>query len=506
MDLQGLTPVDTLYEYAGHVLGLRLSEYLLWGGYFFWFVIAGAVLRLYYKGVREGSFVELGIYPVYVMVILILVSPIEVALGAPEPTDGTAASGLKRSVQVPRVLAIVSAITDRLQTSLIGDLKDVTGSSMREWERLAALAEKSRVQSPELRADLEAYAKYCYWPALVRDERPPGEPWDLVPLAGLPVDAWLLEKYPAMDLVARVPRGGIQDCSRLHAVLESSFAAELESSAFHRTAKNAYLRAAESSGGGADPAVYYSRRVLYNEIYAGGHGEMAAVREALPAYSVLDAEGGLSMTHMSTSFSSDSSTWGMLKNVVTNLPAVAISLASAVAEWWAQRAMGPATYYRVSALAPYLYGMVIAVLFMLFPLVALMAFWPGWWTAIVNFMKLFLSVKLWPVLWAFLSGILSSRNVFTGNDPSGFEGGFGGAGILPAIATMYLAVPALSFMIVNLAHQAGGGMLSGMIGQAAGASIFQGMSFGSLAYSGGRALGNSAASAGKAAWNKLKER
>lgn len=55
MEIQGLTPVDTLYEFTGLSLGHRISEYLIWNGYFVGFVVAAALLRLYYVGARRGS-------------------------------------------------------------------------------------------------------------------------------------------------------------------------------------------------------------------------------------------------------------------------------------------------------------------------------------------------------------------------------------------------------------------------------------------------------------------
>jgi hypothetical protein len=133
--------------------------------------------------------------------------------------------------------------------------------------------------------------------------------------------------------------------------------------------------------------------------------------------------------------------------------------------------MGPATYYRVSALGPYVYGLLLAILVIVFPLAGLLSIWPQWWTAIVNFMKLFLSIKLWPIFWAFLSGMMSYKEAFTPEDPEGFQGTFGSEGMLPALAVMYLIVPVFSFMITSIAQHAGGALLGSLIGQGQEASI-----------------------------------
>jgi hypothetical protein len=150
-----------------------------------------------------------------------------------------------------------------------------------------------------------------------------------------------------------------------------------------------------------------------------------------------------------------------------NLPAIIAGILAAVSEWWTQKALGPATYYRVSALGPYIYGFVLSFLLMLFPFAGLMAFWPRWWTAIVNFLKVFVSVKLWPILWSFLSGVLSVRTQFDARDPEGFQGTFGHEGMLPGLAAMYLLAPFLSYMIVSIAAQAAGASMGALVGAGA---------------------------------------
>jgi hypothetical protein len=132
--------------------------------------------------------------------------------------------------------------------------------------------------------------------------------------------------------------------------------------------------------------------------------------------------------------------------------------------------------------------MTIGILFMLFPLAGLMALWPQWHPAITNFMKILISVKLWPILWALLSGILSSRNAFDGTNPNGVDSGLGNGGVFPAICSMYLIVPLLSFMIVNIAHHAGGAVLGMLIAGSEGASLGDIQGLGSAAGSLGGAL------------------
>jgi hypothetical protein len=469
MEIVGLSPVGTVYEYLGHVLCLRLGTLLLWQGYFVLFVVGAALLRLYYLGSREGSFAELAVYPFTVGLILFLLYPVDVRLTAPR-APGPSVSGQPvgpgdaQTVQVPRLLAVTSSLMDALQRSLISDVRGRVGPALQEWARIAAVNQEARLFGPALKDDLGSYLKYCYWPSLTPDGSPQGDPWTLVPLSGLPVDDWLLGQYQSMALEAprkSAPPGPVP-CATLHQELASGVGRELQSDPVHQQAQGAYLAVGVS---GADASSFYRRRILYNEIFVRSGSEAAALRQALPEYSAWDSTTASVQIKESTKLSDN--VW----NVVGNLAGEAISLASAAGEWWSQKALGPATIYRVSAMGPHIYGMVLAILLFLFPVAGLLAFWPKWASALPNFMKLFLSVKLWPILWAFISAVLSSRTVFDGSSARGFDSGLGSGGLFPALCSIYLIVPMLSFMIVNIAQHAAGGLLGSLIAGTEGASI-----------------------------------
>lgn len=470
MELQGFTPVDTIYSYVGHTIGLRLSSYLLWQGFLVFFVVAAGFIRLYYTSSVKGSFVELGVYPLYVFFILFFLYPIQVTMSAPRAPGASGASAMAtaEAVQVPRVLAYVCAVTDSLQQTLIGEIRSNVGSTMREWERISAVNAKARIMGNATRQDLSCYLKYCFWPTMAQDDAPKGEAWDLVPLAGLPVDGWLLGKYQEINLssprtaVSRVPIA----CSQFHTSVGNEVDRELRSdTSVHLLALSSYQGANISD---ADAFTFYRRRILYNEIYVLAPGAAGAVRAALPEFNLTDP------TTMPAQMKESKNGWDVLWNELRNIPAMAASTASALEEWWTQHAMGTATYYRISALAPHIYGMTVGLLFMLFPVAGLMALWPRWWGAIVNFLKILISVKMWPILWALLSAILSSRNVFDGSNPNGYDSGLGNTGVFPALCSMYLIVPTLSFMMVNIAHRAAGGALGMLIAGTEGASIGSG--------------------------------
>lgn len=516
MEIRGLTPVDTLYEYSGHSIGLVFGNYLLWSGYVLAFVVAAAVVRLYYVGSLRGTYADLATYPVYILILLLLLWPIELELAGPGSRtvvpdgkggfasaregifwlpDVTTVEGQERlaerhTVRVPRILAFAGALADALQGALIEDLGRGVYFSNFEWLRISEVNERSRILDPDLRHDVGVYLAHCYWPAVAaRPEREDERPWDLVPLAGLGIDGWLLGEYERLpetywttEPTTSYPNEPLVRCSALHAKLSERIERHLREEAFHREAVEGFARLAEAEGNralsGDAYARFYRRRLLYNEVFVAASREALAVRHALPEFRLLAEGGGWNYAHLRVSnlkeLTSDS-TWDRVRGIVSDLPGVLAGLTAGISEWWAQKTVGPATYYRVSALGPYVYGMVIAFLLMLFPVAGLMAFWPRGWTALVNFMKVFLSVKLWPIFWSYLSAMLAYRGMFNPEDPEGFQGTFGHEGMLPAFAGMYLVVPILSYIAVSLASQAGAVTMGGLVGTGASGSLLAGL-------------------------------
>lgn len=531
MELSGISPVDTLYEFSGHSIGFVLGKYLIWSGYFLGFVVAAAILRLYYVGSLKGSYTDLAIYPVYVLIISMLLWPIEVELSAPGSTttiptsDGgfvSARQGVfwypdvkteegqesqvgSHKVRVPRLLALSGALIDALQGALISDIQRGVYFSNFEWLRITEINQKSRILDPDLRHDLGVYLAHCYWPAIAAWKSEDARPWEIVPLAGQGIDDWLTKQYDAMPetywtsermSTAAGGGGGILRCGDLHARLGEGIGRHLGEETFHRNAIASFgslaLLEGNSSLSGEAYAKFYRRRLLYNEIFILSGNEAAGVRHALPEMSLMSG-GGWDYTHMGVSNLdklTSSSMWDRFTGVWTDIPGIVAALVSGLSEWWTQKALGPATYYRISAMGPYIYGMVTAFLLMLFPVAGLMSFWPRWWTAILNFMKVFVSVKLWPIFWSYTSAMISYRGVFNAEDPEGFQGTFGHEGMLPAFAGMYLMAPILSYIIVSLATNAGAIAMGALAGMGSTGSLT------SLA----RAV-KSGANVGAAAWN-----
>jgi hypothetical protein len=102
-------------------------------------------------------------------------------------------------------------------------------------------------------------------------------------------------------------------------------------------------------------------------------------------------------------------------------------------------------YYLVCAYAPWTYGLVVMLLSALFPVAAMASLLPGKWTVLLNYAKVFLSVKLWPLGWSIVT-MFGARRASSGaldfaDTPD----------IWVAITLIYFLVPGLCFLVVNLA-------------------------------------------------------
>lgn len=118
-------------------------------------------------------------------------------------------------------------------------------------------------------------------------------------------------------------------------------------------------------------------------------------------------------------------------------------------------------------LGPHLYGLSVMVLLGLFPLAGLFALAPGQWRVFINYTKVFVSVKLWPVGWALLSTFNERRGPLEAFDAPER----GGGSVFLAVSGMYVLIPALAFLVVHLAGTAAAMPFAQALPPAAGAGL-----------------------------------
>jgi len=141
-----------------------------------------------------------------------------------------------------------------------------------------------------------------------------------------------------------------------------------------------------------------------------------------------------------------------------------------------------------TAHAPHLYGLFLMLLMAFFPVAVLYALLPGKWTALLHYAKLFMAVKLWPFGWALLTAFTQRRPLALALADAAsdlrtrvdYEFRIGDTpNLFATITLMYILVPAISFVIVQLVSHAAslpfqqavprptGGNAAGAAGQAA---------------------------------------
>ena len=110
---------------------------------------------------------------------------------------------------------------------------------------------------------------------------------------------------------------------------------------------------------------------------------------------------------------------------------------------------GRQRYYLVTSYAPTLYGLILMLLTSFFPVAAMWSLVPGKWTALVNYAKVFVSIKLWPLGWTLLTTFSRQRPIedaLSEHAPP--------SDVFTAVTLLYFMIPALSFIVVNLATAA----------------------------------------------------
>lgn len=467
MDLGGgITPIDTLYEFSGLVLAERFADTLLWSRLFVGILIAAAILRLFYLSQKKDSYFDLVAYPVYLAFMLFLVSPVTVTV-RPKSTvlnqlwndvdssqidwagkkGGQSVGQEAFQVRVPRIIGVTHRLTDGLVRQFVGGLKNDVGYTLFRWQAVVAGLKQATILDPELSELYHKFLRYCYWPAQAARGTPDAA--DGASNRPLPLRESSDDIYFGLEMPLTA---SWSPCATMKQALVGHLRDHVRENKVHAQALKAGADVA--AGNGQDLVEAYLTRLIYNETFSGGsRGEMALLKNAVPDYSSWDQQ------YMGTA------NYGTVTQGVSGL----LGIVSSFWEGSSQETLGPTLYYRLTLFAPYLYGLLQAVILMAFPIAGLWSLWPGSWTAVVNFLKLWTSIKLWPVFWTFLSSFNIYRLNLPPDDPLGVEGTGGSAAMFASIAAMYVLVPVLSYMILNLVAQAGMLTISSFTGSGTGA-------------------------------------
>jgi hypothetical protein len=416
-----MTGIDTIYEYAGYKLAGTISGVFSAVGLPLIVALAGMAYSIHLLA-EKGSLRPLALHVFYLIFAAWLLG-------------GTQIQG----VRTPRFAAYTGQSADLLQKRLIRRINERFLTEPFEWERIAARLGSARILDPALELRLGSFLQSCARSALAVSE--PRQS-NLLREGALPYTSSCEERR--RDLLSRVQ-------------------SHLQTDPQHRATLDA-ARAKDSSQAGAFQDRYLDEIVIRSIDEPGGPtSESGLIAASLGEYSIVaPSQSTGTVPAWAKSFLGPAG-W-LFGDEIAN---VAIGGLAQLNQDFENRFTGKQKYYQVLTLGPHLYGLTEMVLLGLFPLAGLFALAPGQWRVLLHFLKVFVSVKLWPVGWAVLSTFNERRAIITAFDPPDR----GGGSVFLAVAGMYLMIPAIAFLVVHLASTAAALPFAPAVPPAAGAGL-----------------------------------
>ena len=416
-----MTSIDTIYEYAGYKLAGSISAVFSAVGLPLIVALAGVAYSFHILA-EKGSLRPLAIHLLYLILAAWL-------LGSTRVQD----------VTTPRFAAYAGQAADLLQKRLVKRINDRFLTEPYEWERIAARVSFARILDPALDLRLTSFLQSCARTSLALAEPQNG---NLLREGALPYGSACENRR--RDLLQKL---------QLHIQTDPHHQATLEAA-----------RVKDPSQATQFQDRYLDEIVIRSIDEPGGPvSESALVLASLGEYSLTDptqSTGGIP-------------SWAKLLMgpagffLGDEIANVAIGGLAQLNQNTENRFMAKGKFYQVLTLAPHLYGLSMMVLLGLFPLAGLFALAPGQWRVLLNFLKVFFSVKLWPVGWSVLSTFNQRRGALEAFDAPER----GGGSVFLAIAGMYLLIPAIAFLIVHLASATAAMPFAQAVPPAAGAGL-----------------------------------
>ncbi len=401
-----MSAIDTVYEYAGYSLAAGLHDILAGVGLPLILALAG-VAYVVHAIADRGSPKDLAVYVLYLVLAWWLLSP-----------------GTFQGVRAPTFVGYVGQAADLLQKRAVKHVNERFLEAPFEWERVAAMASLGRILDPALEKGVGEFLEACARPALAR---------------AVPEHANLLRE-------GALPYGAA--CEKRRRELWAGLLTHLKADPFHRAAIHA-ARARDPSRASAFEE-RYADEIAIREIDEPGSptSESALVLASLGKYSYVD--GAQSVGRLPGWVDSFFGVAGMLPGahgVLEDAANAAISGAAVLEQSWKGRFAAKQQYYLATVYGPVVYGLSLMLLVGLFPVAGLFALLPGKWRVLVHWGEIFVSIKLWPVLWAALSSFNARRSSLEAFEPGGRTSG----DVWLVLASMYLLTPAIAFLVVHLA-------------------------------------------------------
>jgi hypothetical protein len=432
------TLLDTAYEYAGFQAAASFHGALAGLSIPLLFALAGIAYR-FFRVAEDGAVRPLAFYVLSVFLVW--------WLGSPATSD----AGALPHHRAPRALSILDAAADAIVRRAVEGVDREFLTRPFEWERLALIARVSRVQDRDLKENLRSFLEGCTRPAVIR-------------LGSTPPDAVrrnALADDTGLDY-ARLVDGEGRSCESVRRDLLSALGREVERDPVHREALAALAAYSRDERGGL--RALYLDKLVRNEWLRPepAEGEFEAARRSVGTYRWYDADRR-TMRYPLDGGRDFNTVWDLLNFPAGLVAEVVTGIYAETSQWLSEATEAKQRYYLVTTHAPHLYGLFLMLLMAFFPVAVLYALLPGKWTALLHFAKLFMAVKLWPFGWALLTGFTQRRPAVMaladaasdlrarveldfriGDTPNLFV----------TITLMYILVPALSFVVVQLVSHA----------------------------------------------------
>lgn len=432
--MEGLTPVDSLYEYAGARLAAQLGDVAWSFGLPAILALAG-LAYVVHASLERGTLRDAAVYVFYLMLIGWLLAPASVAIRTGGATLRERLDLENRGageLQVPRFVALLGSGTGRLQRKSVESIHREFLSSPFERERLMAAADAAEVFDGMLRSDLWQFGRHCWRPAVASDTRANAELGRLDPLAR---GAY---RYAGLGPVqisneGRPHESHPLDCEKAREWLEDRVERHLKNDPFHRRVLDGLL------GRSSPPVNRDYRAAVVRRAMLGARTPSQAgllLQMAFPERAQMERAKQLHAVEES------GGAWDGLNLMVSWVVDRTATAKQSVDTAYTTRQK----LYIATLQGPYLYGLALLIVTGLFPVVGLVAILPGRWRALVNYGKVYLSIKLWPVCWAALTKFQARAP-----DLDVFGDPVHASELVTVVASMYLLTPAFCFAVVSLA-------------------------------------------------------
>jgi hypothetical protein len=323
----------------------------------------------------------------------------------------------------------------------------------------------SRIQDPELETEVRLFLEECMPAAMLRGGSPPPAGARRNPVAG---DSGL-DYTKLMDASGR-------GCETVRRSLEEAVRREVETHAHHREAVAALT--AYDGGEARQTEASYIDRLIRNvwQRPEAAESELAAATRSVGTYRWLDADRK-TMRYPFDGGRDFNSAYDLITYSSSLVSEFATGVYAEVTQWLGDATGAKERHYLITTHGPHLYGLTLMLLMAFFPVALLYAVLPGKWTALLHFCKIYFSVKLWPFGWALLTAFTERRpsSLALADAASDLRASVEHAfrigetpNLFITISLMYIAVPAASFLMVQLVTHAASLPFQSMMPRAAG--------------------------------------